>query len=510
MMTARDNRSGWTLRALLGGIVDVAMFEELPIDGLCIDSRVVTPGDLFLCCSTDSDVAHGHISEAARKGAVAVVAGTSAQPTSSPHAIPVIATETVTGVAGLLADRYYGQPSHHMRVIGVTGTNGKTSVSHFIAHALSGGAGEAKCGLLGTLGYGLFGSLRAGLLTTPDVLTVHRELACLRAAGVANTVMEVSSHSLEQQRVAAVNFDFAVFTNLTRDHLDYHSDMGAYGAAKQKLFARDGLRAAIVNSDDEFGRSLIAATASKYPVYAYSLGGPDSLNGSSDSVIPVCGRVVAAHRYSLALGVSTPSAQADFCAPVVGRFNASNILAAVGTLLACGMDLRDALSRLSNLPVVPGRMECVGGAPGQPLVVVDYSHTPDSLHRALEALRERPGGRLWCVFGCGGDRDRGKRAQMAAAAAEWADELVITDDNPRTENGDVIVEDIRTGLPSGVKALVLRDRARAIRHVIESATSNDTILVAGKGHESYQEIGGERYPFSDVAVVTTALLELGS
>ena len=507
MMAAHKKSSGWTLQTLLGGIVDVAGVSDSPLEGVCIDSRKLVPGDLFLSCVTDPSVANEHVSEAIRKGAVGVVAAVDV----GERVIPVLTTDPMAEVSGKLADRYYGQPSQHMTVIGVTGTNGKTSVSHYVAHALSNTEHGVECGLLGTLGYGLFGSLQPGSLTTPDVLTIHRELASLRAAGASNVVMEVSSHALDQQRVAAVGFDCAVFTNLTRDHLDYHPDMAAYGAAKQKLFTRDDLGAAVINHDDRFGRRLITETAQKCPVYAYGLADPDSLIDSHHLVTPVCGRVFAAHRYSLALGVSTPSAQADFSAPVLGRFNVSNILAAIGALLACGVDLKDAARCLSKLPAVPGRMESFGGESGQPLVVVDYSHTPDSLHTALGALRERPGGRLWCVFGCGGDRDRGKRPQMAAAAARWADELVITDDNPRTENGDLIVEDIRKGLPgTGAEAIVLRDREQAIRHAIEHASEHDTILVAGKGHEPYQEVGGERRAFSDAAVVRLALQELRS
>lgn len=505
MMAVQSYACDWTLQTLLGGIVEVAGIDDLPIDGVCIDSRKVSPGDLFVSCATNLARAHEHVSEAVCKGAVAVVAAAFV----GEHGVPVLEGNPIAGVAGQVADRYFGHPSRHMRVIGVTGTNGKTSVSHYIAHALTHSTSHAPCGLLGTLGYGHFGALQPGFLTTPDVLTIHRELAALRAAGATDVVMEVSSHALDQQRVSAVDFDFAVFTNLTRDHLDYHPDMDAYGATKQKLFTEADLHAAIINSDDEFGRYLIADSIKRNPVFAYGLSESNSLIESNNSITPVCGRVLAAHRYSLALGVSTPSAQADFSAPVLGRFNAYNILAAIGTLQACGVSLEEAAQCLTNLPAVPGRMESFGGRTGQPLVVVDYSHTPDSLRSALEALREQSKGRLWCVFGCGGDRDRGKRPQMAAAAANWADELVITDDNPRTENGDVIVEQMLAGLPTmGHNALVLRDRRQAIRYAIEHAMEHDTVLVAGKGHESYQDVDGERRSFSDATVVRVALKEL--
>ena len=509
-MAASKITAGWSLRTLLGGIVSDKGLDDSPVDGLCIDSREAVPGDLFLSCVADSELAAAHIAQATRRGAVAAVAGAGVGERTGTAEIPVLQTEAMSTVTGEVADRFYGQPSTHLRVIGVTGTNGKTSISHYIAHGLSVMEQSASCGLLGTLGYGLFGALAPGLLTTPDVLTVHRELASLRESGAENVVMEVSSHALDQDRVAAVKFDLGVFTNLTRDHLDYHSDMDAYGAAKRKLFTRAGLHGAIINRDDRFGRSLIEEFAPELAIHAYGLTDPNSSTPDTKlSITPVCGRVFAAHRYSLALGVSTPSAQADFSAPVLGRFNASNILAAMGALLACGVSLEDAAQCMAELPAVPGRMQALGGEAGQPLVVVDYSHTPDSLNTALGALREQSGvARLWCVFGCGGDRDRGKRPEMAAAAARWADEIVITDDNPRSENGDAIVADIRAGLPSDLDTVVLRDREQAIRHAIGNAAAEDTVLVAGKGHEPYQEISGVRRPFSDAAVVRLALREL--
>ena len=288
--------------------------------------------------------------------------------------------------------------------------------------------------------------------------------------------------------------------------------MDAYGAAKRKLFARAGLHGAIINRDDRFGCSLIEEFAPELAIHAYGLTDLNSsIPDTKLSITLVCGRVFAAHRYSLALGVSTPSAQADFSAPVLGRFNASNILAAMGALLACGVSLEDAAQCMAELPAVPGRMQALGGEAGQPLVVVDYSHTPDSLNTALGALREQSGvARLWCVFGCGGDRDRGKRPEMAAAAARWADEIVITDDNPRSETVMSSWPIFGKAFLLGLDTIVLRDREQAIRHAIGNAASEDTVLVAGKGHEPYQEISGVRRPFSDAAVVRLALRELSS
>jgi UDP-N-acetylmuramoyl-L-alanyl-D-glutamate--2,6-diaminopimelate ligase len=349
----------------------------------------------------------------------------------------------------------------------------------------------------------LYGALRAGVLTTPDTLSVHALLAEIADAGAEHAVMEVSSHGLAQGRVAAVEFNVGVFTNLSRDHLDFHADMHEYGEAKRQLFAVPTLSAAVVNADDEFGRELIRRMPETVQTFAYGLQfDPRELG---EKVTPVCGRVVAAHRYSLTLEVNSSGVQAEFSAPLLGRFNALNLLAALGSLLACGVSLDVAAVALRNVPPVPGRMESFGGTDTEPLVVVDYSHTPDSLRTALGALREQSTGRLWCVFGCGGDRDTGKRAQMAAAAAELSDQMIITDDNPRTEDGDQIVADIVLGVPEQTEFQIVRDRLQAITQAVQSAAPRDTVLVAGKGHEPYQEINGLRRPFSDTASVRLAL-----
>ena len=504
MMAAREITSGWTVRELLSGMVQDARLNDRAVVGLCIDSRRVEAGDLFVSCAGDPVAARAHQREAVKRGAVSLVVAPTDVASVALVDVPVIEAADPVTLAGRVAARFHEHPSSRMTLVGITGTNGKTSVSHYIAHALH--RPDANCGLLGTLGYGLYGDLRPGLLTTPDALSIQAELARLVQSSVSSAVMEVSSHALDQARVAGVDFDVAVFTNLSRDHLDYHSDMTAYGAAKQKLFVRSELHSVVINTDDTFGRSLLERIPKSLSVYAYGLD--DSPPRTSErSITPVCGRILAAHRYSLTLGVQTPSAEAEFSTPVLGRFNAANLLAALGALLACGLSLELAVERLSDLPAVPGRMQRIPGGAGQPLVVVDYSHTPESLRTALSALSEHLDGRLWCVFGCGGDRDRGKRSTMGAIAARLAHHLVITDDNPRSEDGDAIVADIEVGIPEQVDALVIRSRAQAIRHAISNAGPGDIVLVAGKGHEPYQEIEGVRRPFSDAAEVKTALEE---
>ncbi len=313
--------------------------------------------------------------------------------------------------------------------------------------------------------------------------------------------MEVSSHALDQGRVAGLRFATGAFTNLSRDHLDYHGDMDAYAEAKARLFAWPGLESAVINRDDPYGRSFIARLEGARLV-TFGTGGADGLPGQH-----LTAHAISLSREGIEIEVEGPFGKAPLYAPLAGRFNASNLLAALGVLLAEGIDGVEALRRLASVRAVPGRMEPFGGR-GQPLAVVDYAHTPDALAKALEALRAQVRGRLWCVFGCGGDRDPGKRALMGAQAATGADSLVVTDDNPRGEDGDRIVEDILAGIPASTPVTVERDRLAAIRAAVAAAGPDDAVLVAGKGHETYQEIAGIRRPFSDASAVRAALEEV--
>lgn len=363
------------------------------------------------------------------------------------------------------------------------------------APSLSGRGGEgsarARCAIIGTLGYGFPDALDAGLHTTPDCATVHRLLARFADDGAGWCAMEVSSHALDQGRVDRVAFKFAVFTNLSRDHLDYHGDMRAYGDAKARLFDAD-LAAAVINCDDAFGRELIARIGGRYPVLTYGRHAGD-----------VHAREVVATRAGLVVRAVTPQGETELRAPLFGEFNAINLLAVLAALMALGLALEDASARLNRVRPVPGRAERFGGTAATPLVVVDYAHSPDALEQILRALRAHTRGRLWCVFGCGGDRDRGKRPRMGAIAEQRADVVIITDDNPRHESGDAIVADIIQGMRAA--PLVLRDRRQAIARALREAGPDDIVLVAGKGHEDYQQVGDLRTPYSDRDTVRVLL-----
>lgn len=510
--------TGIRLSALLEGYTPVSPADEREILGLALDSRRTRPGDLFL--AQQGGARHGaeFIEDAVRAGAVAVAVESNAATPTAMQSVPVYDIAGLGQKIGPIAARFYGHPSHDLTVIGVTGTNGKTSVTHFLAQALSDtvrseelgvrrnhtSPAEGLCGLIGTLGNGIYGQLETGSHTTPDAVTIQALLAQLYERGAANVVMEVSSHGLEQGRVNGVEFDIAVFTNLSRDHLDYHADMAAYGAAKRRLFQMPSLRHAVINCDDDYGRVLLNTLPQGVAPLAFGLSAC-AITG----VAQVCGMNLRLHGQGLSLDVETPWGGGHIKSELWGRFNASNLLAALAVLLVMGVPLADALQRLSRARPVPGRMELIAGRADQPTVIVDYAHSPDALQQALAAVREHSGagGRVWCVFGCGGDRDRGKRPLMGAIAEQYADFVVVTDDNPRHEDPVGIVAEILAGLASPYAAYVRRDRAEALAFAIRYAAATDIILVAGKGHEDYQLIGAEKMPFSDreqVAMLLTA------
>jgi UDP-N-acetylmuramoyl-L-alanyl-D-glutamate--2,6-diaminopimelate ligase len=512
MMAALRLSTSWRLAGLLDGVVEIPEALDVPVSGVCADSREIRPGQIFVARRGASTDGARFVDAAVGAGAVAVVR--QCDPGGDPGGDPGcserddgavdVRVADVVACTGLLADRFFDHQSRDLEVIGITGTNGKTSVAHFVAQALC-AEDETACGVLGTLGHGVHGALRPSRLTTPDAIAVHGQLAELRAAGARQAVMEVSSHALDQGRVASVVFAGAVFTNLTRDHLDYHGDMDAYGDAKGRLFESDTLRYAVINEDDAFGADLLERQRDGVRTLAYGIdsGGRTSPRGPGHDRIRAS--IDDIDGAGLALSVRGAFGEGRLESTLVGRFNAYNLLAALGVLLCMGWELAPALRRLASVRAPAGRMQRFGGNPGVPLVVVDYSHTPDSLARALESLREQCAGKLWCVFGAGGDRDRGKRPLMGAAAADRADVLVVTDDNPRGEDGDRIVEDICSGIPQGHRVLTQRDRAAAIALAVDSASPEDIVLVAGKGHENYQEVRGTRLPFSDAAAVRAAL-----
>lgn len=459
---------------------------------LTLDSRNVRPGDLFLAVPGAKVDGREHIADALKRGAAAVayeVQDATVLPITS---VPLIPVKGLIAQLSEIAGRFYGEPSRLLELVGVTGTNGKTSVTQLVAQALD--LLGQHCGLIGTLGTGFYGALESGRLTTPDPLAVQSTLNNLKKAGARAVAMEVSSHALEQGRVAALAFDIVVMTNLSRDHLDYHGSMEAYKAAKARLFAWPNLRCRVVNLDDDFGREL-AAEERDSRLISYSLKDPQATLYCREATFDDDGvRAV----------LVTPQGEHMLRSRLLGRFNLSNMLAAVGTLLAMEHPLDEILKVTARLEGPVGRMQRLGGG-SKPLVVVDYAHTPDALEKVLEALRPHAQGQLACLFGCGGDRDRGKRPLMAALAERLADRVIVTDDNPRTEAPLAIFDDIRPGFANAQAVTFISGRGEAIARAIASAAADDVIVLAGKGHEDYQEINGERHDFSDLVEAEKAL-----
>lgn len=484
---------------------DVA--SDVVVDDISLDSRTVAAGGLFLACAGRRTHGLAALPQALARGARAVlwepVPGIT-EP-SVPDGVATLPIKDLAQHASEIASRFFGGPSAKLAVTGITGTNGKTTTAWLVAQALS------RCRLpaayMGTLGVGRAPeAIVAGEYTTADAVSVQRQLAAMQAAGAQCVAMEVSSHALDQHRVAAVKFRVAAFTNLTRDHLDYHGTMEAYGAAKARLFDLPHLGCGVVNVDDAFGATLARRHVNSLPLVltARTAGGL--------AVIDECRAIDGATRaFTAARVCSRPEGLAftlearvgegvvshhEVTLPLIGEFNVDNVLLALGILDSLDVELTEALAALSSISAPPGRMEAIV-APGRALAIVDYAHTPDALAKALRAARSHCPGRLNVVFGCGGDRDAGKRPLMASVAAEMADDIVITDDNPRSEPAAGIVEDILAGLPQGRRATVIHDRGSAIRHALERATAGDVVLVAGKGHEDYQIVGTERRHFSD-------------
>ncbi|MGN7917468.1 MULTISPECIES: UDP-N-acetylmuramoyl-L-alanyl-D-glutamate--2,6-diaminopimelate ligase [Lysobacter] len=467
---------------------------DLRITGLVMDSRAVRPGNAFVAIAGFGAHGLGFVEQARANGASAILFEPPA-PDELPAPADAIAVPGLRARLGEMGDRFHGRATEAMTVVGVTGTNGKTSTVQLIAQAWA--LRGIRCGTVGTLGAGLYGEIVPTGFTTPLVLQLHELLADMHEAGASAIAMEVSSHALDQGRVAGVHFDVGVFTNLTRDHLDYHGDMASYGAAKARLFAWPGLKAAAINLDDEFGRELIA----KLPKSVRAVG----LSSRDRDNAVVRAETLSFDNRGIGFDLVVDGQTHAVVSPLLGRFNVDNLLAVAGTLYALGDKPVQIAETLSQLQPIHGRMNRLGGDGVAPLVVIDYAHTPDALEQALASLRSHAGARLICVFGCGGERDRGKRPQMAAIAEYGADLVIVTDDNPRGEDGDVIVADIMAGLRDPQRALVLRDRRAAIDYAIAQADADDIVLIAGKGHEPYQEIQGVRHAFDDTDVARAAL-----
>ncbi|MNF31339.1 UDP-N-acetylmuramoyl-L-alanyl-D-glutamate--2,6-diaminopimelate ligase [compost metagenome] len=459
---------------------------------LTLDSRKVRPGDLFLAVPGSQQDGRVHIADAIARGAAAVAYEAEGAPAMTASSAELLAIKGLAGQLSAIAGRFYGEPSRGLHLVGITGTNGKTSVSQLLAQALD-LLGE-RCGIVGTLGNGFYNALALGRHTTPDPIGVQATLADLKNAGARAVAMEVSSHGLHQGRVTALAFDVAVFTNLSRDHLDYHGSMDAYGDAKAALFAWPGLRCRVLNLDDPFGRELARAEHDSRLI-SYSLEDPAAYLYCRDARFDEQG---------VRVKLVTPRGEGNVRSALLGRFNLSNLLAVVGALLGMDYPLDEILKVLPQLQGPVGRMQRLGGAE-QPLVVVDYAHTPDALEKVLEALRPHVKGRLLCLFGCGGERDRGKRPLMAAVVERLADGVLVTDDNPRGEAPEQIFSDIRAGFAAPERVQFVHGRGQAIAQLIAAVSPADVLVLAGKGHEDYQEINGVRQPFSDLVEAGKAL-----
>ena len=486
------------------------------VGGLCADSRALRAGDAFVAYAGASADGRRYIPDAIARGATAVLWEREGFSWDEAWRVPNVAVDGLRTLSGEIAHEVYGRPSEKLWLAGVTGTNGKTSCSQWIAQALS--SLGRKTAVIGTLGSGFpavsaqqpAAGLVASLNTTPDAIELHRRLAEFAQAGAQGVAMEVSSIGLDQGRVNGAQFDVALLTNLSRDHLDYHGDMERYAAAKAQLFDTPGLSGAVLNMDDVLGVRIAQKLAGgKVACAGYSAHAGVASAAGLEFFLEA--ENIRATREGLDFGLVSSWGRAEVTSRLLGRFNVANLLGVLGVLLGAGVALAPAVAALAALVSPPGRMQRLGGA-GRPLAVVDYAHSPDALEEALIGLRplaQPDAGRLICVFGCGGDRDRGKRAMMGAIAARNADQVVLTSDNPRSEDPLAIITEILEGVlgeaRSGEAPLVITDRREAIAAAIAGAGAGDVVLIAGKGHEDYQESGGRRTPFLDAAVVAEAL-----
>ena len=500
MMPARDRMPGQLLSELLHGFVDYVARQDFVIRRLMLDSRAVQPGDLFIAIPGRTVDGRSFIDDAITRGVTAVL--WQSEPGSEPipihwrtsasgEPLPVIAIDNLSHKVGVLADRFYAEPSKSLYTVGITGTNGKTSTSQFIAQALT---GSRHCGVIGTMGWGFLPSLRSATHTTPDAVTCHQQLAELRDGGAQAVAMEVSSHALDQGRVGGVHFDCAVFTNLTHDHLDYHGNMQAYADAKARLFHWPELKCHVINQDDAYGRTLIEQQPSHIKLLRYGL---DKFHGLPE----LYADAIRYHGTGMSMQLHTPYGSGQLDTALFGEFNIYNLLATAGVLLDAGLSFDQVMQRLQQVQPIGGRMQVIH-AKDRPVVIIDYAHTPDALQQILSSTRQHQFGKLWLVFGCGGDRDRAKRPVMGAIAESFSDHVVLTNDNPRHEAPEQIIEQIRAGFRDDKAVEIEMDRARAIRHALAHAAVNDVVVVAGKGHETYQQIGDDKFAFSDLEVVT--------
>ncbi|MES2931998.1 MAG: UDP-N-acetylmuramoyl-L-alanyl-D-glutamate--2,6-diaminopimelate ligase [Pseudomonadota bacterium] len=473
-----------------------------PNGNLASDSRKIIAGDIFFAYPGDEADGRSYIADAIERGAAAIVYDGHGFDWDAAWMVPHLTVSNLKLRAGEIANTFYGQPDAAMFTVAVTGTNGKTSCTHWLGESLS--RLRESTAVIGTLGVAVFkngtGAFNANGYTTPDAVLLQRELAGLRLLGATTMAIEASSIGLDQGRLNGLHIDAALFTNLTRDHLDYHGDMTVYEAAKTALFKWPGLKHAVVNLDDPMGIRLAQLLgSSKVSVTGYTLG-----EVAMDGVAILRASNLHSRHGGTDFHIDSPFGHASVKSQLVGRFNVSNMLGVLGIMLHKGIAWPVAAKTLEALTAAPGRMQKIGG-PDAPMIVIDYAHTPDALEKTLASLRQvadERNGKLWCVFGCGGDRDPGKRPQMGLVA-EAADHVIVTSDNPRSENAHAIIEQICLGMTTVPQ--MIDDRAAAILSAVRHAARQDVVLLAGKGHEPYQEINGKKLPFSDADHAALAL-----
>lgn len=508
MPAAVDYRYPMKLKELLAEVDQQSKLPDILVAGLNLDSRNVEPGDVFIALSGTRYHGMNFAEQAFNHGAVAVLYDPEdggqelANRLGGEVANSMIAINQIDRQLGLIAGNFFNNPSADMKVIGITGTDGKTSCSHFLAQALQ---TQEKCAVIGTLGWGFPGNLLPTKHTTPDAINLQQNLALLRQQGAQSVIMEVSSHAQDQGRTNSIEFNGALFTNIGRDHLDYHGSLQAYLEAKLRILSTPGLGFLVVNLDDSKTEKILQAAPKGIELLGFSKKSESTLM-KRWQVNRVCAHKIIHKETGVSFQVEHKESKIGVDLPLLGDFNVDNILATLTCLIAMDFPLHKAVELLAHLKTVPGRLERFSSSPGHPSVVVDYAHTPQALEKALHSVRRHCSGKLWLVFGCGGNRDRGKRPQMGRIAERLADQVIITDDNPRNEDPQAIGQDIIEGC-QGHSFQVIQNRKTAIYSAIEMAECNDLVLVAGKGHEITQEISGIKYPFSDRKVVQEALLQ---
>ncbi len=498
-MVSPTHLSGITTIDLFSGFVHASDLPQLPVKGITSNSQEVKAGDIFIALAGLTRHAIDFVPDAAAAGAVAVVYD--AQDPYCQQRIPLlkkqldinwIAVPDLQKVTGQIASRFYGHPSRQCKLIGITGTDGKTSVTHLLVQALT--RLQTSVGSIGTLGYGLANRLSMTSYTTPDAITLQSLIFSMTQQGCETLVMEVSSHALEQYRVSGCSFDVAVLTNLGSDHLDYHGTPEHYATAKAALFEFPGLSSRVLNASDEFGRELAARHKSEH-VLTY--------NADRDTATRADVQLLQSHMSEQGLNItlSSPLGEIEIQSGLIGSFNIDNLLACVSVMIELGYEADRIEQAMQGLQPIPGRMQYLPSQSGQPAVLVDFAHTEQALEACLQAVKEYYKGELYCVFGCGGDRDQSKRSRMGRIAEQMADHVFITDDNPRYEAPQKIVEDILSGLQNPQQVRVIHDRKTAIKTALSQAKADDLVVIAGKGHEQIQIVGDQRLPFSDMQVV---------